>query len=142
MLAAEARNLSAHAHMAELVLDGTLDRLGDLADGKFGIIGEASAMPSGATSGESGQARATPAASAWRGAGRLPIDCTIWLPAHHRCRHRRGWPASGRSGVTQPWQAVLVIDHRMPGCKALSGRKPTARSDSTALEMAVALDEV
>ena len=40
VLAAKAGNLAAHPHMAELILDRALDRLGDLADGKFGGIGQ------------------------------------------------------------------------------------------------------
>src|SRR5690606_35101229 len=37
---AKAGNFAADAHMAELILDGAFDRLGDFADGKFGGIGE------------------------------------------------------------------------------------------------------
>ncbi|MOA60955.1 hypothetical protein D3C78_1859760 [compost metagenome] len=40
MLAAIARNLAANADVAEFVLDGAFDRLGDLANGKFGCVGQ------------------------------------------------------------------------------------------------------
>ncbi len=38
--ATEAGDFAAHAHMAELVLDGALNRLGDLGDGELGGVGE------------------------------------------------------------------------------------------------------
>ena len=40
MLAAEAGDFAADADMAELVLDGAFDRLGDLGNGEFGGVGE------------------------------------------------------------------------------------------------------
>jgi hypothetical protein len=39
MRAAITRDFAAHAHIAEGVLDGALQRAGNLADGVFGSIG-------------------------------------------------------------------------------------------------------
>ena len=82
MLAAKAGDFAAHPHMAELVLDGALDRLGDLGDGEFGGIGQGfgHVLWCDISASQVKGSRIYSAASASCGAAsRLPIDCTMWL---------------------------------------------------------------